>query len=217
MIEASARSHEASARTCPDQNAGQQPRPPCQVARSYPRSHAWWAPRSARHRPLHSRTAVVAAVDIRVELGVTLVARRGELVVVGDPAHQRGRLDAARRRLDGPVAARVLEAGHAAAHRVLARASPLPDGRILKLPQRKSNLPHDQLYSRPATEGPHSSAGAEATAMAVGACHERDLAPDPTPKDAQIRIRSGGPTRHVCEVSCLGVGSGPRSRNGTTT
>ena len=60
----------------------------------------------------------------------------------------------------------------------------------------------------------HSSAGAEAAAMAVGACYERDLAPDPTPKDAQIRIRSGGPTRHVCEVSCLGVGSGPRSRNG---
>ena len=48
--------------------------------------------------------------------------------------------------------------------------------------------------------------------MAVGACHERDLAPDPTAKDAQIRIRSGGHTRHVCEVSCLGVGSGPSQR-----
>ena len=60
------------------------------------------------------------------------------------------------------------------------------------------------------SEGPHSSAGAEAAAMVVGASYERDLAPDPTPKDAQIRIRSGGPTRHVCEVSCLGVGSGPR-------
>ena len=44
------------------------------------------------------------------------------------------------------------------------------------------------------------------------ACYERDL--PPTPKDAQIRIQSGGPTRHVCEVSCLGAGSGPRSRNG---
>ena len=66
-------------------------------------------------------------------------------------------------------------------------------------------LPHSRL---------ESSAGAGATAMAVGACHERDLAPDPTPKDAQIRIRSGGRTRHVCEVSCLGGGSWPRSRNG---
>ena len=64
------------------------------------------------------------------------------------------------------------------------------------------------------SEGPHSSAGAEAAAMVVGASYGRDLAPDPTPKDAQISIRSGGPTRHVCEVSCLGAVSGPRSRNG---